>query len=118
MWKSAVVGLAGVWMLVSAFVVPPGNAQVYNNWLVGLIVTNVALSMSSQRLWERPLATAAGVWLFICGFVPSMLQGRAALENALAMGALLVVCAICARIHLREEIAELDRLGVLAIDRV
>ena len=38
--------------------------------------------------------------------------------DALAMGALLVVCAICARIHLREEIAELDRLGVLAIDRV
>ena len=43
---------------------------------------------------------------------------RAGVENALAMGALLVVCAICARIHLREEIAELDRLGVLAIDRV
>jgi hypothetical protein len=118
MWKSATIGILGVWMLAAPFVLPEGTAHVYNNWLIGLIVTNVALAMSSQRLWERPIATAAGVWLFICGFVPSMLQGSAVVENGLAIGVVLIVSAIASRIHLREELAELDRLGVLAIDRI
>jgi hypothetical protein len=118
MWKSATIGTLGLWMLAAPFVLTSGTAHVYNNWLIGLIVTNVALVMSSHRLWELPIATAAGVWLFISGFVPSMLQGRAAVENDLALGVVLIACAISSRIHLREELAELDRLGVLAIDRV
>ena len=118
MWKSATVGLLGVWLLFAPFVLTSSTSNVYNYWLIGLIVTDVALAMSSQRLWERPLATAAGVWLFICGFVPSLLGGQAVVINNITVGVVLIVSAILAQIHLREELAELDRLGVLAIDRV
>ena len=118
MWKPVTIGILGVWLMFAPFVLTSSTSHLYNNWLVGLIVTNVAVAMSSQRRWERPLATAAGVWLFISGFVPSMLQGQALVENDLAVGVLLIVSAIPASIHLRQELAELDRLGVLAIDRV
>ena len=118
MWKSETIGLLGVWLLVAPFVLASSTAHVFNNWLVGLIVTDVALAMSSWKSWERPIATAAGIWLFICGFVPSMLQGRALVQNDLVLGVVLIVCAIVSAIHLRQEVAELDRLGVLAIDRV
>ena len=117
MWKSATVGLLGVWLLAAPFVLTSSLSHVYNYWLIGLIVTDVALSMSSRQIWERPLATAAGVWLFICGFVPAMQQGPAVVRNDLAMGAVLIVSAIVSTIHLRAEVAELDREGVLAIDR-
>ena len=118
MWKSALTGLLGLWLIFAPFLLPSSTSNVYNNWLIGLIVTNVALVMSSQRLWERPLATAAGVWLFICGFVPSFLSGQAVVRNDIAIAMVLIVAAISAGIHLRQELATLDRLGVLAIDRV
>ena len=117
MWKSVTVGLLGIWLILAPFVLTSSTSHVYSYWFVGLIVTDVALAMSSQRLWERPLATAAGVWLFICGFVPSMLGGRAAVINGITVGVVLIVSALVAQIHLREEVAELDRLGVLEIDR-
>jgi hypothetical protein len=118
MWKPALIGLLGLWLIVAPFVLPTSTSNVFNNWLIGLIVANVAIMMSSQRLWERPLATAAGVWLFICGFVPSLLSGRAVVTNDVLIAVALIVASIAAAIHLREELAELDRLGVLAIDRV
>ena len=118
MWKPELIGLLGLWLVVAPFVLPSSISNVYNNWLIGLVVTNVAINMSSLRLWERPLATAAGVWLFICGFVPSMLVGRAVVINSITVGVVLIVSSTLALVHLREELAELDRLGVLAIDRV
>jgi hypothetical protein len=118
MWKPALIGLLGLWLIAAPFVLPSSTSNVYNSWLIGLIVTNVAICMSSLRLWERPLATAAGVWLFICGFVPSLLSGRAVVMNDALIALALIVAAIAAAIHLREELAELDRRGVLAIDRV
>ena len=117
MWKSVTVGLLGIWLLLAPFVLTSSTAHVYSYWSVGLIVTDVALAMSSRRLWERPLASALGMWLFICGFVPAMLAGRALMINSITVGVVLIVSAILAQIHLREEVAELDRLGVPAIDR-
>ena len=117
MWKSVTIGLLGLWLILAPFVLTSSTSHVYSYWFVGLIVTDVALAMSSQRLWERPLATALGMWLFICGFVPSMLVGRAVVINGIAVGVVLIVSATLAQIHLREEVAELDRLGVLEIDR-
>ena len=118
MWKPAMIGLLGIWMIFAPFVLDSSTSNAYNDWLIGLIVTNVAIMMSSRRLWERPLATAAGVWLFICGFVPSLLGGRAVVTNDITIALVLIAAAIPAAIHLREELATLDRLGVLAIDRV
>jgi hypothetical protein len=117
MWKSETIGVLGVWLLAAPFVLASSTAHVYNSWVVGLIVTDVALAMSSWRSWERPIATAAGIWLFICGFIPSMLQGRAVVQNDLVVGVVLIVCAIFSAVHWRQEVAELDRLGVPAIDR-
>ena len=118
MWKSATLGLLAVWLLAAPFVLPSATAHVYNNWLVGLIITNVALVMSNQRKWEMPIATAAGVWLFMSGFVPSVLSGRAAMENDILIAIALFVSAVSARTHLREEVAALDAMGVLAEDRI
>jgi hypothetical protein len=118
MWKPAMIGLLGIWLIFAPFVLDSSTSNVYNNWLIGLIVTNVAIAMSSYRSWERPIATAAGVWLFICGFVPSLLSGQAVVTNDITVAVVLIVAAIAAGIHLREELATLDRLGVPAIDRV
>ena len=104
LWKSVLVGLAGVWLLAAAFLVPPGTTAVYNNWAIGAVATVVALMMSGNRRWERPLATGAAIWLFMSGFVPSVLAGRALRVNELVVGVVLVVAAISANRHLRDDI--------------
>ena len=118
MWKNALIGVLGIWLIFAPFVLASTTSNVYNHWLIGLIVTNLAIVMTGHRVWERPLATAAGVWLFICGFVPSLLSGRAVVTNDIIVAVVLIAAAIAAAIHLREELATLDRLGVLEIDRV
>jgi len=118
MWKSATIFILAVWLFAAPFVLGSSTSNLYNNWLVGAIVTIAAIVMSDRRLWERPIAATAGIWLFICGFVPSMLRGRPAIENDLAIAAVLIVAAISAGIHLREEVRELDSLGVLPEARV
>ena len=103
MWKSLAVGALGVWLLAAPFIVPSTEANVYNNWLVGLIAANVALMMSPNRKWEMPIASAAGIWLFISGFVPSLLSGRSLVTNDVAIAAVLIIAALSAAVHLRQD---------------
>jgi hypothetical protein len=57
----------GVWLFISAFLWRHGQAQFTNTWIMGIIVTAVALiSMSVPNF--RYLNTIAGAWLVISGF--------------------------------------------------
>ena len=50
------------------------------------------------------VAGAAAIWLFISGFVPSVLSGQAFRVNALAVGVVFVATAVSAYWHLRDDI--------------
>lgn len=104
LWKSAIVGLAGLWLVGAAFIVPVGPTAVYNNWLIGLIAANAAIAFSGNRRWERPLAATAGIWLFLSGFMPSLLTGRSLSLNELGVGVVLLAAAVSANLHLRDDI--------------
>lgn len=88
----------------SAFVVPAGEAMFAHNFFVGLMAGNAAIMMAGNRKWERPLASAAAIWLVISSFVPSVLTGTALVANQLTVGITLIVCAISAFVHLRDDI--------------
>src|SRR5262245_19036620 len=103
MWKSLAVGALGLWLLAAPFIIPSSDGNVYNNWLVGLIAANAALMMSPNRKWEMPIAAGAGIWLFMSGFVPSLLSGRSLVTNDLAIAAVLIIAALSAAVHLRED---------------
>jgi hypothetical protein len=102
-WKPIVVGLTGVALLVASVVTPRHDA-VYLNWLVGLIATNVAVLMSGNRVWERPVAAGAALWLFMSGFVQSLYQSSAWMRSDLVVAALLIIAAVSALIHLRQDL--------------
>ena len=104
LWKSELVGLLGLLVIASPFVVPPGPPIVYHNLLVGLVAGNVAVMMEGNRKWERPLASTAAIWLFISSFVPSVLSGSALMINQMTVGVVLIVACIAANVHLRDDI--------------
>ena len=104
LWKSEIVGLLGLGLISAAFVLPSDSPVVYLNWFVGLVAANVSIGMEGNRRWERPLAAGAAIWLFISGFVPSMLTGRAQFINEVAVGTAFVAAALSAQVHLRDDI--------------
>jgi hypothetical protein len=57
----------GVWLFISAFLWHHSQAQFTNSWLMGIIVTVVALLATSMPAL-RYVNTAAGLWLIISGF--------------------------------------------------
>lgn len=104
LWKSEIVALIGVALVGAAFLLPPGVNPVYVNWLFGAIASNTSIAMAGNRKWERPVAAAAGIWLFMSGFVPSVLSGPNLMMNYLGVGAVLLISAISAHVHLRDDI--------------
>jgi hypothetical protein len=102
-WKSEIVGVLGIVLIAAAFVMPADYA-VYNNWFIGFIAAIAAIAMSGNRLWERPIAAGAAIWLFISGFVPSVLSGTPLRINELTVGLLLVIAALSAFVHLRDDV--------------
>jgi hypothetical protein len=103
LWKSAIVGMAGVWLIAASFIGPTWF-MVYNNWLVGFVAAMAALAMSGNRRWERPIAGGLAIWLFVSGFVPSALTGQALHVNELVVGVGLLAAAISANVHLRDDV--------------
>lgn len=104
LWKSEIVALMGVALIATGFLMPPGTDVVYTNWLIGLIAANTAIAFAGNRKWERPLAGAAAIWLFMSGFVPSLLNGPWMRTHEIAIGVVLIVAALSAHLHLRDDI--------------
>ena len=103
-WKSGILGLMGIALIAAGFLVPHGTPAVYTNWAIGLVAANVAIALAGNRKWERPLAAGAAIWLFMSGFVPSLLNGSWMRMHELSIGIVLVVAALSAAIHLRDDV--------------
>ena len=105
-WKSEIVGVMGTVLIGAPFVLPSGTAIVYTNWLVGLVAANAAIAMSGNQKWERPVAGAAAIWLFMSGFVSSLVSGPWMRAHELTVGAVLLLSAIAAYLHLRRDVRQ------------
>ncbi len=103
-WKPVLLGLMGLATVAAALAVPRQDA-VYANWLIGAVAGNVAVLMSGNRKWERPLAATAGIWLFVSGFVQPLYASGAWRQSDLLVGVALVIASGCAFLHLRGDLA-------------
>jgi hypothetical protein len=104
LWKSEIVALMGVALIATGALAPPGTDVVYANWLIGLIAANTAIAFAGNRKWERPIAGGAAIWLFISGFVPSLVSGPWMRAHEIAIGIVLLLSAVSAHRHLRDDI--------------
>ncbi len=72
MWTGWVIGILGIWMIITPFLgfSPLGNA--WDNWIVGVICAILGFASMGARRWQGLLAGIVGVWLFIAGFIPGL----------------------------------------------
>jgi hypothetical protein len=80
----------GGWLLISAFLWPHSLAQFHNAWIVGLLVTGLALASIAGIRAARYVNSALAVWLFISTVALPRASGLTILNNVLVAGALIV----------------------------
>jgi hypothetical protein len=82
----------GVWLFISAFLWRHSEGQLTNSWIMGIVVTVVALLTTSMPAL-RYVNTAAGLWLIISGFaLPRHTAGTA--WNNVVVGALVLLISL------------------------
>ena len=103
-WKSEIVAVMGAALIAVGALAPPGTDVVYANWLIGAIAANTAIAFAGNRKWERPVAAGAAIWLFMSGFVPSLVSGPWMRAHEIGIGVILIVSAASAYRHLQDDI--------------
>ena len=95
-WVSALVAIAGLWLIASPFVYEATDTAVWNNTLVGTGIFLLAgynfVRLSRDRLANVGVATLAlilGLWIAVSPFVMEM--GSGALANSTIVSGLVVV---------------------------
>jgi drug/metabolite transporter superfamily protein YnfA len=87
------IGMLGIWMVIVPLIPMSLDGRFLNDWLVGVIVMNVALTMASSHDWGKRLAAAAGIWICMSSFIPRLVAGTSMVTNDIIVGILLVVAA-------------------------
>ena len=91
MWNAWLVGFLGLWMVIAPFAGNTTETNAWNNWIIGIVVAFVGFSMRGDRAWHSSLASLAGVWLFISGYLSALLMGSGLVANDIIVGLLLMI---------------------------
>ncbi len=85
--------LAGIWLFVSAFVLPHERAMFTNTWVVGIVVMILAI-IAMGRPVARYLNTLIAIWLFISAFALAHVSVAPVWNNAIVAVIVFVISLI------------------------
>jgi hypothetical protein len=100
-----VIGLLGIWMVITPFATMSLYANTWNDWIVGVVAAILGFAMAGDKTWQGSISGVVGIWLFISGFIPVLRVGNGLLSNDLAMGVLLIIAGFAATRHQHPMIA-------------
>jgi hypothetical protein len=86
MWQGWITGLLGVWLVISTFFGLDRAFYAWNDFIVGLIIGILGLTMAKATAWQGWLAVALGVWLIIASFIPGLQEGTGLYVNNIISG--------------------------------
>jgi hypothetical protein len=75
--------ILGIWLFLSAFIWPHGQAQMTNTWILGVLAVVFALASMYVRVEARYLNTLLAIWLFISAFALPRLNVATVWNNAI-----------------------------------
>ena len=96
MWKGWTNGILGLWLIIAAFIKFSATGAMWDNLIVGLIVTIVAILMIKEKPWQGWLGTLSGLALFIAAFIKSLQTGPGYLWTTLILGVLIAIAGFAA----------------------
>ncbi len=91
MWQAWINGLLGLWVFISAFLEFNATLNIWNDLVIGAIVSYVSYMIIKVKPWQAWLGGIMGVWLIIAAFIPSFQAGAGYLWNDIISGTLIMV---------------------------
>ena len=103
--RGTLIGFLGLWTIVAGIIGLGLTGNVWNDWIVGLIVALVGFSMTATAPANGVVAGLLGLWLIASSFIPELRAGSGARFNDFFVG---VVMAIAGIMTPRTKVIELD----------
>jgi hypothetical protein len=93
-WANVALGL---WLVVSAFLWPHSSQQFTNAWIIGALVTVMAMVAATGQAWARYVNATAAAWLFLSTFFFPRVSAGTAWNHVLVAVAIFVFAMITGR---------------------
>lgn len=87
------VGLLGIWYLVSPWILQ-ASAAMWNGIIVGIIVAICAYMFPAEKSWQKWLGVLMGIWAIIAAFF--LTQGTGFVWNNVIVGILIAIAGFAA----------------------
>ncbi|MDP2480257.1 MAG: hypothetical protein Q8W51_04595 [Candidatus Palauibacterales bacterium] len=94
-----IIGILGIWMVVTPFLGFASLANSWIDWIVGVIVAIFAFTMTREKPGQGWSAGIVSIWLFIAGFIGGVVSGAGAWWNDILVGLVFMVTGFTALPH-------------------
>lgn len=87
-WTNAILG---IWLTTAAFLSLAPSVNLWNDLIVGSIVSVTSVTITKDRPWQGWLALVFGGWSIISAFIPSLTGGTGYMYNDLISGLIIII---------------------------
>ena len=117
MWQGWINGFLGIWLVVSPFIGASRMFYSVNDFVVGIVIGILGLTVLGERSWQGWLSFWLGVWLFVATFIPALHAGSGVLVNNIVSGLIGMIAGFGASGPTKEEEMPATRDHDRRIDR-
>lgn len=96
MWQGWVNGFLGVWLFITPFFYFSPQVYSWHNFLFGIIIGFIGISMMRFTQWEGILSVIVGIWLIISTFVLPFVMYPGIFYNNMITGVLAAIAGFSA----------------------
>lgn len=91
MLQKKIIGILGIWLLVSAILLQSAQSNVINLIIVGIVSAIAGLTFTVKKTFEGWIGAVLGLWLIISAFIPSLENVPCRYCNIFATGVVLII---------------------------
>jgi uncharacterized membrane protein YfcA len=91
MLQKKIMGMLGVWLLVSVIVLQSTKSDITNLIIVGVITTISGLTLTLKKYIESWIGAILGLWLIISAFIPSIQNVPCKYYNVIIIGIIFIL---------------------------
>ncbi len=84
--KSWIIGIVGLWILISAFLNVGHEFILWSNLIAGVLVSGFGFALVSEKPSLGWTAGILGLWLIAAAFIPGLHEGVGLLWNGIIAG--------------------------------
>lgn len=99
MTNSWILGILGIWMVVTPFLGFASTANSWIDWIVGIVCMIAAFAIAAEKPWQGRVGGMVAVWSIVAGFIGGLVSGAGVWWNDILVGLAFIVTGFTALPH-------------------